>query len=109
MKKFIAVIIATLTVAGLFIITPKVSVNAQTYSVIARDYNELKNAINSANSSDTVIITLANDVAIQSSFTVKGNVVIKGNAKEKLIFDYNGKKTSLSFSKNTNLTIENYS
>ena len=107
MKKLIAVIIAVLTVAGLSVITPKISVNAQTYSVIVRDYNELKNAINSANSSDTVIITLANDVVIQSSFTVKGNVVIKGNAKEKLIFDYNGKKTSLSFSKNTNLTIEN--
>ena len=107
MKKLIAVIVAVLTLACLFVITPKISVNAQTHNVVVHDYNELKNAISSANSSDTVIITLANDVAIQGSFTVKGNVIIKGNSKEKLIFDYNGKKTSLSFSKNTNLTIEN--
>lgn len=107
MKKLIAVIVAVLTLACLFVVSPKSSVNAQTHSVIVHDYNELKNAISSANSSDTVIITLANDVAIQGSFTVKGNIVIKGNAQEKLIFDYNCKKTSLSFSKNTNLTIEN--
>ena len=92
MKKLIAVIVAVLTLACLFVITPKISVNAQTHNVVVHDYNELKNAISSANSSDTVIITLANDVVIQSSFTVKGNVIIKGNSKEKLIFDYNGKK-----------------
>ena len=107
MKKLISVISAVLVIAGLFAITPKNEVNAQTQEYVVYNYNELKNAMGLANSSNTVIITLANDVVVESSISVKGNVVIKGGNQERLIFENNGDLTSFNFTKNTNLTLEN--
>lgn len=107
MKKFKLIISAILVLICVFAICPRREVNAQVHDVVVYNYAELKSAMDLASSSNTVVITLANDVAVESSITVKGNLFIKGNNKEKLIFEHNGKLTSFNFSKNTNLTLEN--
>ena len=109
MKKILSLTLGLLLIFGALALTVnfKPYANAETFDIVVNNFEELKSAFGKANSTNQINVTLACDIEMQSDLTLKGNINIKASNKQQLIFDYNGTKTGISLSKNSNIGLDN--
>ncbi len=108
MKRSVALVLlcACITLCCAFL-PDSVGANAEDVYVTAGDFSSLSKAVASANSSQNTVITVGGEIVLEGDLTVKGNVKLIGVNDAVLVFESGGKKTGISLSKNSNLSVCN--